>query len=154
MDFGDSLAGDLGRRDFTVNAMAVTAARAGSSRTRTAAWSTWPTGCCARPARPEDSFSDDPLRMMRAARFAAQLGFTVAPEVVAAMTAMAERIDIVSAERVRDELVKLVLRAVPAARADPAGGDRPGRSACCPSCRRWRWSATSTTGTRTSTSTR
>jgi poly(A) polymerase len=60
------------------------------------------------PGRPEDSFSDDPLRMMRAARFAAQLGFTVAPEVVAAMTAMADRIEIISAERVRDELVKLV----------------------------------------------
>ena len=60
------------------------------------------------PGTPEDSFSDDPLRMMRAARFAAQLGFTVAPEVVAAMTAMAERIEIISAERVRDELVKLV----------------------------------------------
>jgi poly(A) polymerase len=60
------------------------------------------------PGRPEDSFSDDPLRMMRAARYAAQLGFTVAPEVVEAMTAMAERISIVSAERVRDELVKLV----------------------------------------------
>ncbi|HEX5331109.1 MAG TPA: CCA tRNA nucleotidyltransferase, partial [Cellulomonas sp.] len=58
--------------------------------------------------KPEDSFSDDPLRMMRAARFAAQLGFTVAPEVVAAMTDMADRITIVSAERVRDELVKLV----------------------------------------------
>ncbi len=60
------------------------------------------------PGRPEDSFSDDPLRMMRAARFAAQLGFTVAPEVVEAMTAMADRIGIISAERVRDELVKLV----------------------------------------------
>jgi poly(A) polymerase len=60
------------------------------------------------PGRPEDSFADDPLRMLRAARFAAQLGFTVAPEVVAAMTDMAERITIVSAERVRDELVKLV----------------------------------------------
>jgi poly(A) polymerase len=62
------------------------------------------------PGRPEDSFSDDPLRMMRAARFAAQLGFTVDPEVVEAMTAMADRISIVSAERVRDELVKLVWR--------------------------------------------
>jgi poly(A) polymerase len=61
------------------------------------------------PGRPEDSFSDDPLRMMRAARFSAQLGFTVAPEVVAAMTDMAERITIVSAERVRDELVKTIL---------------------------------------------
>ena len=60
------------------------------------------------PGRPEDSFSDDPLRMMRAARFAAQLGFTVAPEVRRAMTDMAERISIVSAERVREELVKLV----------------------------------------------
>jgi poly(A) polymerase len=65
------------------------------------------------PGRPEDSFSDDPLRMMRAARFAAQLGFTVAPEVVAAMTAMAGRIEIISAERVRDELVKLVCAPYP-----------------------------------------
>jgi poly(A) polymerase len=61
------------------------------------------------PGMPEDSFSDDPLRMMRAARFAAQLDFTVDPAVVNAMTAMADRIDIVSAERVRDELVKLVM---------------------------------------------
>jgi poly(A) polymerase len=61
------------------------------------------------PGRPEDSFSDDPLRMMRAARFAAQLEFTVDPSVVRAMTDMADRIAIVSAERVRDELVKLVL---------------------------------------------
>ena len=82
--------------------------RAASSTTRSAGSSTWPSGCCARPGAPEDSFSDDPLRMMRAARFAAQLGFAVAPEVVAAMTAMAGRIEIISAERVRDELVKLV----------------------------------------------
>jgi poly(A) polymerase len=65
------------------------------------------------PGRPEDSFSDDPLRMMRAARFAAQLGFTVDPAVVAAMTAMAERIAIISAERVRDELVKLICAPYP-----------------------------------------
>src|SRR3712207_1482748 len=51
--------------------------------------------------------------MMRAARFAAQLGFTVAPEVVEAMTAMADRISIISAERVRDELVKLVCAPYP-----------------------------------------
>ncbi len=70
-------------------------------------------GVLRTPGRPEDSFSDDPLRMMRAARFAAQLGFAVAPEVVAAMTAMAERIEIISAERVRDELVKLVCAAYP-----------------------------------------
>ncbi|MBT2397570.1 CCA tRNA nucleotidyltransferase, partial [Streptomyces sp. ISL-100] len=61
------------------------------------------------PGTPEESFSDDPLRMMRAARFAAQLDFEVAPEVVAAMTAMSGRIEIVSAERVRDELNKLIL---------------------------------------------
>jgi poly(A) polymerase len=65
------------------------------------------------PGRPADSFSDDPLRMMRAARFAAQLGFTVDGSVVRAMREMSDRIGIVSAERVRDELVKLVLAAYP-----------------------------------------
>ncbi|GAA1429733.1 CCA tRNA nucleotidyltransferase [Microlunatus lacustris] len=108
VQFGDSLDGDLVRRDFTVNAMAVSVPdhrfvdpyggladlAAGLIRT---------------PGTPEASFSDDPLRMMRAARFAAQLGFTPAPEVVAAMTAMADRIGIISAERVRDELSKLLL---------------------------------------------
>ncbi|HEX6935068.1 MAG TPA: CCA tRNA nucleotidyltransferase [Actinomycetes bacterium] len=105
--YGTSLEDDLGRRDLTVNAMAVTlpdkafvdpfggledlAARV----LRT-------------PGRPEDSFGDDPLRMLRVARFAAQLGFAVDPAVVAAMREMADRIDIVSAERVRDELIKLV----------------------------------------------
>ncbi len=107
VDFGDTLAGDLGRRDFTVNAMAVRVpgrefvdlfggiVDLAERVLRT-------------PGAPEDSFSDDPLRMMRAARFAAQLGFSVAPDVVEAMTAMAGRIEIISAERVRDELVKLV----------------------------------------------
>ncbi|MDE9365362.1 CCA tRNA nucleotidyltransferase [Luteipulveratus sp. YIM 133132] len=106
--FGDSLDEDLVRRDFAVNAMALRlpslefvdpydglgdlAAR----RLRT-------------PSAPEISFSDDPLRMMRAARFAAQLGFHVEPSAEAAMTDMADRISIVSAERVRDELVKLLL---------------------------------------------
>ena len=112
VDFGDSLAGDLGRRDFTVNAMAVTLPGRVFED---------PFGgvvdlahrVLRTPGRPEDSFSDDPLRMMRAARFAAQLGFTVAPEVVAAMSAMADRIEIISAERVRDELVKLVCAPYP-----------------------------------------
>jgi poly(A) polymerase len=72
-------------------------------------------GLLRTPGRPEDSFSDDPLRMMRAARFAAQLGLRVDPAVLAATTAMAERISIVSAERVRDELVKLVLAPDPRA---------------------------------------
>jgi poly(A) polymerase len=61
------------------------------------------------PGPPENSFSDDPLRMLRAARFAAQLDFAVDPAVVEAMTQMADRIEIVSAERIRDELVKLLL---------------------------------------------
>ena len=112
VDYGDSLEGDLGRRDFTVNAMAVSLPGRGFED---------PYGglvdlahqLLRTPGRPEDSFSDDPLRMMRAARFAAQLGFTVAPEVVTAMTAMASRIEIVSAERVRDELVKLVCAPYP-----------------------------------------
>jgi poly(A) polymerase len=110
--FGDTLDGDLGRRDFTVNAMAVTLPGRSFED---------PYGglvdlahrLLRTPGRPEDSFSDDPLRMMRAARFAAQLGFTVDEAVVAAMAAMAERITIVSAERVRDELVKLVCAPYP-----------------------------------------
>ena len=108
VQYGDSLVGDLSRRDFTVNSMALTLPGQQLED---------PFGgvvdlahrVLRTPGRPEDSFSDDPLRMMRAARFASQLGFEVAPEVVAAMTDMAERIGIVSAERVRDELVKLLL---------------------------------------------
>ena len=112
VDFGDSLTGDLGRRDFTVNAMAV---RVPGRVVED------PYGgivdlahrVLRTPGRPEDSFSDDPLRMMRAARFAAQLGFAVDPGVVDAMTAMASRIEIISAERVRDELVKLICAPYP-----------------------------------------
>ncbi len=110
--FGDSLPGDLGRRDFTVNAMAISLPGREFEDPH-AGVVDLAHGVLRTPGRPEDSFSDDPLRMMRAARFAAQLGFTVAPEVVAAMTAMAERIEIISAERVRDELVKLVCAAHP-----------------------------------------
>ncbi len=112
VDFGRSLTGDLRRRDFTVNAMAVSLPDRAFED---------PYGgvvdlahrVLRTPGAPEDSFSDDPLRMMRAARFAAQLGFTVDPSVVAAMRAMADRIEIVSAERVRDELVKLVMAPFP-----------------------------------------
>lgn len=107
VQYGDSLAGDLGRRDFTVNAMAV---RLPGRELED------PYGglidlahrVIRTPGTPEQSFSDDPLRMMRAARFAAQLGFSVDPAVVRAMTEMADRIQIISAERVRDELVKLI----------------------------------------------
>lgn len=112
VEFGNSLEDDLARRDFTVNAMAF--------RLPSLAFVDLHGGiddCAARilrtPQLPQESFSDDPLRMMRAARFSSQLDFDVAPEVVEAMTAMAERIDIVSAERVRDEFVKLIMTAKP-----------------------------------------
>ncbi|HEY3530817.1 MAG TPA: CCA tRNA nucleotidyltransferase [Nocardioides sp.] len=112
VDFGDTLEGDLGRRDFTVNAMAVRV----PSRDFVDPYGgvvDLAHGLLRTPGRPEDSFSDDPLRMMRAARFAAQLGFEVDPAVIEAMTSMAGRIEIISAERVRDELVKLVLAPYP-----------------------------------------
>src|SRR5262245_25714970 len=105
--YGHNLEGDLLRRDFTVNAMAV--ALPGlifvdpfGGRSDLAA------KILRTPGTPQRSFADDPLRMMRAARFSAQLGFDVDPAVVSAMTDMVDRIEIVSAERVRDELVKLV----------------------------------------------
>ncbi|MEP6760808.1 MAG: CCA tRNA nucleotidyltransferase, partial [Sporichthyaceae bacterium] len=105
--YGDTLAEDLVRRDFRVNAMAVslpgtTFIDPHGGLTDLAR------GLLRTPGRPEDSFRDDPLRMLRAARFAAQLDFAVDPAVVEAMTAMADRIEIVSAERIRDELVKLI----------------------------------------------
>ena len=110
--FGSSLIGDLGRRDFTVNSMALRLPEmefvdpyGGVNDLAARVLRT--------PSTPEQSFSDDPLRMMRAARFASQLDFTVAEEVVVAMIAMAERITIVSAERVREELVRLVMSPSP-----------------------------------------
>jgi poly(A) polymerase len=106
--FGDSLEGDLVRRDFAVNAMAIRLpslefvdVHGGLPDLVTRRLMT--------PAAPEESFADDPLRMMRAARFAAQLGFEVAPEVRAAMTSRADTLSIISAERIRDELTKLLL---------------------------------------------
>lgn len=115
--YGTSLADDLVRRDFTVNAMAVRLAGPdGTSREVVDLYGgvvDLATRVLRTPGTPEASFSDDPLRMMRAARFAAQLGFTVAPEVVAAMKDMASRISIISAERVRDELVKLICAPYP-----------------------------------------
>jgi poly(A) polymerase len=108
VSYGDTLTGDLGRRDFTVNAMAVTLPDR-RFEDPFGGMEDLAREVLRTPGRPEDSFSDDPLRMMRAARFAAQLGFTVDPAVVTAMKDMAGRIEIVSAERVREELVKLVL---------------------------------------------
>ena len=109
VQFGDSLDGDLSRRDFTVNAMAVLLTRSGwEFADPHGGLADLETGILRTPVAAGISFGDDPLRMMRAARFVAQLGFEAHPEVVAAITAMADRMDIVSAERVRDELVKLI----------------------------------------------
>jgi poly(A) polymerase len=105
--FGDSLEGDLSRRDFTVNAMALRLPKlelvdpSGGVEDLMAR-------LIRTPSTPEQSFGDDPLRMMRAARFASQLGFEVQAATVEAMTTLADQIDRISAERVRDELTKLL----------------------------------------------
>ncbi|MGE5829547.1 MAG: CCA tRNA nucleotidyltransferase [Micromonosporaceae bacterium] len=106
--YGTTLEEDLRRRDFAVNAMAVSVPKHRF---------TDPYGGLAdlaakvlrTPGTPAESFGDDPLRMLRAARFAAQLRFTVAPDVVAAMAAMAGDLARISAERIRDEFTKLML---------------------------------------------
>lgn len=118
--FGTSLAEDLVRRDFTINAMAIRIpdfSTAGVPALELVDIFGGRADLDARlirtPGLPADSFGDDPLRMMRAARFSAQLGFEVAPEVLEAMTAQAERLTIVSAERIREELTKIVMSPAP-----------------------------------------
>ena len=112
VEFGDNLEDDLIRRDFSVNSMALRLPERVfvdpygglqdllEKRLRT-------------PTDPEVSFSDDPLRMMRACRFAAQLGFDIEIDTFQAMMNMAGRIEIISQERIRDELTKLLLSANP-----------------------------------------
>jgi poly(A) polymerase len=108
VSYGDSLEEDLSRRDFAMNAMA-TRLPGHEFVDPYGGMADLKAKLIRTPGGPEVSFGDDPLRMLRAARFASQLGFGVAPEVVDAMTAMAGRIEIVSAERIRDELSKLLL---------------------------------------------
>ncbi|MPV35814.1 CCA tRNA nucleotidyltransferase [Georgenia subflava] len=107
VQYGDTLEGDLSRRDFTVNAMAVRLPELtfvdphdGLGDLAEQVLRT--------PVTATQSFDDDPLRIMRAARFTAQLGFDVAEDVMAAMTEMAARLEIVSAERVRAELERML----------------------------------------------
>ena len=107
VEYGTSLLEDLRRRDFTVNAMAVslpghrfTDPYGGLRHLAERRLTT--------PGTPEESFADDPLRMLRAARFAAQLGFHVEPAVLAAMTAMATDLRRITPERIRDEFTKLM----------------------------------------------
>jgi poly(A) polymerase len=113
VQYGQSLEEDLSRRDFTINAMAarlpdyqIADPFGGFDALREKVLRT--------PGPPEQSFGDDPLRILRAARFAARLGFRIADDVRAAMTEQAGRLDIVSAERVTGELTKLMLTGDPA----------------------------------------
>ena len=110
VEFGDTIEGDLSRRDFTVNSMALELTGAkpefidpfdglGDLAKR----------ILRTPSSARQSLSDDPLRMMRAARFASQLNFEIDSEVLEAMSSMASRISIISAERVREEFTKLLM---------------------------------------------
>jgi poly(A) polymerase len=110
VSYGETIEGDLSRRDFRINSMALELTGAtpvfidpfdGLSDLTKKILQT--------PGRPEDSFSDDPLRMLRAARFASQLDFEIAPNVLVAIKEMAPRLSIISAERIRDELSKILM---------------------------------------------
>ncbi|OBJ55128.1 CCA tRNA nucleotidyltransferase [Mycobacterium sp. 1423905.2] len=118
--FGDRLDDDLVRRDFTANAMAVRVTPSGPGEFLDPLDGL--TALRARvldtPASPEVSFGDDPLRMLRAARFVSQLGFHVAPRVRTAIEEMAPQLARISAERVAAELDKLLLGADPVAGID------------------------------------
>ena len=110
VEYGDSIEGDLSRRDFTVNSMAL------ELTTKTPEFIDPFNGLedlakrvLRTPVKAENSFSDDPLRMMRAARFASQLDFEIAPDVLQAMKDMSGRISIISAERIRDEFTKMLM---------------------------------------------
>ncbi|HEX7308129.1 CCA tRNA nucleotidyltransferase [Lentzea sp.] len=110
--FGDSIDGDLLRRDFTVNAMAFDIA-AEEFVDPTGGLQAARDGVLDTPATPQESFGDDPLRMLRAARFVSQLGFTAAPRVVEAMRSMAAQLTRITPERVQVELSKLLCGAHP-----------------------------------------
>jgi poly(A) polymerase len=110
VEYGTEILGDLSRRDFTVNAMALELTGAqpefidpfnGLADLSKKILRT--------PGLPADSFNDDPLRMMRTARFASQLGFEISPDVLTSMCNLVQRITIISAERIRDEFTKIVM---------------------------------------------
>ena len=110
VEFGENIEGDLSRRDFTINAMALELTTDeptfidlfnGVSDLANKIIKT--------PGKPTDSFTDDPLRMMRAARFMSQLNFTIDESVLVAIREMAHRLSIISSERVRDEFIKIIM---------------------------------------------
>jgi poly(A) polymerase len=110
VEFGKTIEADLSRRDFTINAMALELTTdeptfidlyngVGDLESK----------LIKTPGKPKDSFSDDPLRMMRAARFMSQLNFTIDPAVITAIKSMTARLEIISAERIRDEFIKIIM---------------------------------------------
>ena len=110
VEFGENIEGDLSRRDFTINAMALELTTDeptfidlfnGVEDLQNKVIKT--------PGKPEDSFTDDPLRMMRAARFMSQLNFTIDESVLVAIKEMAHRLSIISSERIRDEFIKIIM---------------------------------------------
>ncbi len=114
VEFGKSIEADLARRDFTINAMAL------ELTTDEPTFIDLFNGVAdlqkkiiKTPGKPEDSFSDDPLRMMRAARFMSQLNFEVDQSVLVAIKNMAARLEIISAERIRDEFIKIIMSPSP-----------------------------------------
>jgi poly(A) polymerase len=114
VEFGKSIEADLARRDFTINAMAL------ELTTDEPTFIDLFNGVAdlqkkiiKTPGKPEDSFSDDPLRMMRAARFMSQLNFEVDQSVLVAIKNMAARLEIISAERIRDEFIKIMMSQSP-----------------------------------------
>ncbi len=115
VSFGSKLEDDLVRRDFTVNAMAVKIGADGSQDfvDPLGGMDALLAGVLDTPSAPENSFDDDPLRMLRAARFVSQLGFTLHERVHRAITDMAPQIERITAERVRAELDKLILGEFP-----------------------------------------
>ena len=114
VEFGKTIEGDLARRDFTINAMALELTTPeptfidlfnGVADLQNKLIKT--------PGKPEESFSDDPLRMMRAARFMSQLNFEIDPSVLVAIKSMATRLEIISFERIRDEFIKILMSPSP-----------------------------------------
>ena len=114
VEFGKTIEGDLARRDFTINAMALELTTPeptfidlfnGVADLQNKLIKT--------PGKAEESFSDDPLRMMRAARFMSQLNFEIDPSVLVAIKSMAKRLEIISFERIRDEFIKILMSPSP-----------------------------------------
>ncbi len=120
VQFGERLEDDLVRRDFTVNAMAVRITAEGPAEFHDplGGLAALRAGVLDTPSGPEVSFGDDPLRMLRAARFVSQLGFDVAPRVKDAMVRMAGQLSRITAERVAAELDRMLLGKDPVAGID------------------------------------